>query len=75
MRETRRVAGLKARGCVLSPPTRERGEIDLIMRDGAVTVFVEVRYRAAQVTAVPPPASRRKNNKITTGRPFVALPT
>lgn len=45
--KTRLAAGWKARACVLSPPiARERGgEIDLIMRDGTVTVFIEVRYR------------------------------
>lgn len=39
------------------------GEIDLIMRDGSVTVFVEVRYRRSEATAMPLPASRRKSNK------------
>lgn len=42
---------------------RERGgEIDLIMRDGTVTVFIEVRYRRSAGTVMRQPASLRKNN-------------
>ncbi len=43
---------------------RERGgEIDLIMRDGAVTVFGSA-LSAAQTTGMPPPASRKKTQRL-----------
>ncbi|MBD3744262.1 YraN family protein [Klebsiella pneumoniae] len=43
----RLAAGWKGRGLrFIAANARERGgEIDLIMRDGTVTVFIEVRYR------------------------------
>ncbi|AIQ98549.1 hypothetical protein LG71_00925 [Pluralibacter gergoviae] len=48
-------AGVRVRG----------GEIDLIMRDGAVTVFVEVRYRAsAHFGGASASVTRRKQLKL-----------
>ena len=43
----KRVAGWKAKDCgfVAANVNERGGEIDLIMREGRTTVFVEVRYR------------------------------
>jgi putative endonuclease len=40
------------------------GEIDLIMRDGTVTVFVEVRYRASRFGGAAASVTRSKQHKL-----------
>jgi putative endonuclease len=56
---------LESRGLhFIAANARERGgEIDLIMRDGAVTVFVEVRYRRSASYGDAASSVTQKNNK------------
>ncbi|MDA8493260.1 YraN family protein [Kluyvera georgiana] len=52
--------------CFIAANVHERGgEIDLIMREGAVTVFVEVRYRASsRFGGAAASVTRSKQNKL-----------
>lgn len=63
----KRVAGWKAKDCDLSPLTwyERGGEIDLIMREGRTTVFVEVRYRrSALYGGAAASVTRSKQHKL-----------
>jgi putative endonuclease len=51
------------------------GEIDLVCRDGASLVFVEVRLRTSrQPSAAPPPASRRPSSGASSSPPTIISP-
>ena len=51
-----------------------RGEIDLVMRDGATLVFVEVRYRASTARMQPYESvgHRKRQRLLAAGKVFVA---
>ncbi len=77
-RESRARRWLERHGLrFIAANTRERGgEIDLIMRDGAVIVFVEVRYRrsASYGDAAASVTPQKQQRLLKAARP-VALPT
>ncbi|VCW17450.1 hypothetical protein BANRA_04862 [Escherichia coli] len=62
----KRVAGWKAKDRFIAANVNERGgEIDLIMREGRTTIFVEVRYRrSALYGGAAASVTRSKQHKL-----------